>query len=174
MIHWPYGRCRTWSNSQWCSCWHNAWCYTYALYPGTMSGWGANWTDLRSRSSSVSSGNILGLGQSWPPGRWRQIPPSLVVVHLFDLWWDCRYCEFPISKQPSSSDFGRWIHWCSFSWGNSSLHLFWALNSWIRDVRHLWVREGWNLPLYVALRYRFSSFIFGSNLSDALGPRSNL
>ena len=34
--------------------------------------------------------------------------------------------------------------------------------------------DGWQLSLYVALRYHTSSFIVQVNLSDALGPRSNM
>ena len=124
MIHWPYGHCVTLPNSHRCSPWSNAWCYTYTLCPRTMRGWGDSRNDLRSRSPSGLSGNPLGLGKSWPPGRWNQNPPSLVIINSFDLQWYCRSCKCTTHRNPYSSDFGGWIHQCSSYRSNSSLHLF--------------------------------------------------
>ena len=48
-----------------------------------MIGLGAAETDLKSRASLGSSGNLLGLGQQQTTGKWGPRPPSLVFVHLF-------------------------------------------------------------------------------------------
>ena len=149
-----------------------------------MGGLGAAQTDLRIRASLGSSGNQSGLGQSWPPGRWRPTPPSLVVVHLFVPQWDYMPCACIICRHPPSSAFRRWPHWFYFFRSRSSLILFfgWSVpKSVMVSISGSWkvatvsvMMEGWQLSLYVASRYCSSSFIILVNFSDALGPRSKV
>ena len=104
-----------------------------------MIGLGADRTDMIKRASLVSPGNLLDLGQSWPPGKWPLMPTSIVVIHLFGPQWDCRSCACLIRRHPSSSDFGKWIHWCSFLKVSNLYIYFWAIGAQISDSRHLWV-----------------------------------
>ena len=68
----------------------------------TRFGLGAAHTYLISRASLGSSGNLLGLGKSWPPGRWRPMPPSIVVDHLFnpqDIQYHCGPNKWTITRE---------------------------------------------------------------------------
>ena len=71
-------------------------------YKVTMSGLGVVHIGLRSRSSSGSSGNLLGIGQSLPPRKWRPMPPFLVLVRLFIPLLDYIYCACLIGINPLS------------------------------------------------------------------------
>ena len=107
----------------------------------------AQWADwllfimIWSRSSLGSSGNLLGLGKYWPPGKWHTTPPSLLVVRLFGPQWDCISYACLICRHPSYSDFFRWPHQCFSEVGHLYIW-FWALYAQISDGRHLWVGEG--------------------------------
>ena len=149
-----------------------------------MSRLGSACTDLISRASLVSWSSLLDIGQYWPPISWRPTPPFLVVVHLFGPQLDFRSYTCLICIHPSSSYFGGWIHRCSFYRGKSSLHMFLCArcpNQWWyaslgrgRWPRFSFIVDGLQMSLYVAPRYRSSSFIVWANLSDALGPRSKV
>ena len=54
------------------------------------------------------------------------MPPSLVIIHYYELLRDCRSCAFSTHRHPYSSGFGGWIHQCYSSWCKSSLNLFWC------------------------------------------------